>query len=222
MPVVDLLGWLAAALSAALSLPQLIRLIRAGTSAGLSLLLWQCLMAAGFGWTVHGLVVGRPNMWLPNLAMALCAIAILRLIARDRGYGLVQTWALPVGLFATLVTIDAVWGSVAYGVATSVPQVLGAAAQLVDIIRSVDITGVSPFYVTMAVVVQGIWLWWGLLAHEQAVIVSASANGSVALLTWLWYLARRLGVPAMVFARPLGEGTDGHDVARAGAAKDAV
>lgn len=222
MPVVDLLGWLAAALSAALSLPQLIRLIRAGTSAGLSLLLWQCLMAAGFGWTVHGLVVGRPNMWLPNLAMALCAIAILRLIARDRGYGLVQTWALPLGLFATLVTIDAVWGSVAYGVATSVPQVLGAAAQLVDIIRSVDIAGVSPFYVTMALVVQGIWLWWGLMAEEGAVIVSATATGTVALLTVLWYFARRVGVPALALRGTVVTVADDHDVARAGSAKDAV
>lgn len=197
MPVVDIVGWFAAAISAALSLPQLVRLIRAGTSAGLSLLLWQCLMAAGFGWTVHGISVGRPNMWLPNLAMAICSVAIIRLIARDRRIGRVQAWALPVALLAALVTIDALWGAVAYGVATSVPQVIGAAAQLIDILRSVDIAGVSPFYVTMAVVVQGVWLWWGVMASESAVLVSASANGFVVLLTLIAYVARRLGAPAV-------------------------
>lgn len=211
MPVVDLVGWLAAALSAALSLPQLVRLIRAGTSAGLSLLLWQCLLAAGFGWVVHGIGVGRPNMWLPNLAMALCAVAIIRLIARDRRLGAVQAWALPLVLLVVLVSIDAVWGSVAYGVATSVPQVIGAAAQFVDIMRSVDISGVSPFYVTMAVVVQAVWLWWGVMAGEGAVIVSARANGVVVLVTLLAYIARRLGVPAVSFGLP--RPATGHEVA---------
>ena len=224
MPVIDIVGWLAAALSAALSLPQLVRLIRAGTSAGLSLLLWQCLMAAGFGWTVHGISVGRPNMWLPNLALALCAVAIIRLIARDRQVNRVQAWALPLALLATLVTIDAIWGAVAYGFATSVPQVIGAAAQLIDILRSVDITGVSPFFVTMAVVVQGVWLWWGVMAQAGAVLVSATANGFVVLLTLIAYLARRLGAPAVGFsggvARPRSDG--GHVVAPSRPAKESV
>ena len=224
MPVIDIVGWLAAALSAALSLPQLVRLIRAGTSAGLSLLLWQCLMAAGFGWTVHGISVGRPNMWLPNLALALCAVAIIRLIARDRQVNRVQAWALPLALLATLVTIDAIWGAVAYGFATSVPQVIGAAAQLIDILRSIDITGVSPFFVTMAVVVQGVWLWWGVMAQEGAVLVSATANGFVVLLTLIAYLARRLGAPAVGIsggvARPRSEG--GHVVAPSRPAKEPV
>ncbi|MGA4669604.1 SemiSWEET family sugar transporter [Propionibacteriaceae bacterium Y1923] len=204
MPIVDILGWVAAALSTVLSLPQLIRLIRAGTSAGLSLVLWQCLMAAGFGWTVHGLSVGRPNMWVPNLVMALCSIAIIRLIARDRNLRAVHAWTTPLVLLAALVTIDTLWGAVAYGVATSVPQVIGAAAQLFDVARSLDITGLSPFYVTMAVVVQGVWLTWGVLAHEMAVVVSATANGFVVLVTWLWYLARRLGATAITRGRGAG------------------
>ena len=222
MPFIDVIGWVAAALSAALSLPQLVRLIRAGTSAGLSLLLWQCLMGAGLGWTVHGISVGRPNMWLPNLAMAVCAILIIRLIARDRQIGRLQAWALPLLLLAALVGIDALWGAVAYGVATSVPQVIGAAAQLVDILRSVDISGVSPFFVTMAVVVQGVWLWWGVMANEGAVLVSASANGFVVLLTLLGYLARRLGAPVLAIGWA-GAGrppTGDRDVARADALEE--
>ncbi|MGD7733892.1 SemiSWEET family sugar transporter [Propionibacteriaceae bacterium G57] len=195
--MIDVLGWAAAVAGATLSLPQLVRLIRSKVSAGLSLLMWQLLVSAGFGWTVHGLVVGRPNMWVPNFIVACCSVVIIRLIGRDRALPAWKVWVVPVAVLAALVTIDAVWGAVAYGVATSVPQVIGAFAQFVDVVREVDIRGISPFFVVAAVVVQGLWWAWGYLVPEMAVFVSASANGAVALLTLLWYIARQLGAPPL-------------------------
>ena len=201
MTVIAVLGWIAAACGSALSLPQLVRIIRARTSAGLSLLLWQLLMAAGIGWTHHGLLVThRPNIWLPNLMMAITSAMLVRLIAKDRGLRS-TVWILPLVLSGLLIGIDLTFGALAYGIATSIPQVIGAAAQLLDVIRSIDIAGVSVVFLGFSVVVQALWLIWGALAGEVSVVVSATCNGAVVLVTYLWYLLRRAGV---LRAMPLG------------------
>ena len=214
MSFVVVLGWVAAAISAAVSLPQLIRLMRSGTSAGLSLLMWQLTMCAGAGWTFHGLLTERPNVWLPNLVLGVCSMLVVRLIARDRGLPALKVWLLPAVIITTLIGIDVVLGATAYGVATSVPQVIGAGAQLIAIAASRDIRGVSPFYVTLATVVQMAWLWWGLLAGDNAIAISASATLSVVGTTLVWYLLRRIGlIGALGRDRGSVHAGTGHDVA---------
>ena len=199
--MLTVLGWVAAACGSALSLPQLVRILRAKTSAGLSLLLWQLLMAAGIGWTHHGLLVThRPNIWLPNLATAITSALLVRFLAKDRGLRS-TVWILPLVLSGVLIGIDLTLGALAYGIATSIPQVIGASAQLLDVIRSIDIAGVSVVFLGFSVVVQALWLVWGALAGEVSVVVSATCNGAVVLVTYLWYLLRRAGV---LRAMPLG------------------
>ena len=207
-----ILGWTAAAFGAAISLPQLIRLLRTRTSAGLSVLMWQLLLTAGIGWTHHGFLTAQANIIVPNAIMAISSVAVLRLIQRDRHIPHARVWVLPLVLAAILIGIDLFIGPLAYGIATSIPQVIGAGAQLVDVIRSIDIRGLSPIYLVLAVVVQLLWGSWSLLVKDSSVTVSASANGTVVALTLIWYVLRRLGwVRAMPTApsRASGTGTAG-------------
>lgn len=188
-----MLGWAAAAAGSALSIPQLVRILRERTSAGLSLLMWQLNLAVGLGWTHHGFLVDRPNVWAPNIVMAVFSVLIVRLVVRDRGLG-PFTWALPLVLAAGLVGIDLGLGAIVYGVATAIPQVVGAAAQLVDVVRSIDIRGISPAFLVGSVVVQGLWFTWSLLAGEASITVAASATGSVVGTTLVWWVLRRTGL----------------------------
>lgn len=47
--MIEAFGWVAAALGVASSLPQLVRILRSGTSAGVSLTLWQLMAASTAG-----------------------------------------------------------------------------------------------------------------------------------------------------------------------------
>lgn len=196
--MVTLLGWSCAALGSAMSLPQLIRLLRSRTSAGLSLLMWQLVVGAGIGWTIHGLVVGRANLWVPNALLTAMAAMVVWLIARDREITPWRAWALPVMLAAVLIAIDLAFGSLAFGLAITAPQVIGAGAQLVDVVRSIDISGLSPVFIVVQFLVQAQWLVWALIVKEAAVTVAAASNGAVMFVTMVWYFARRAG-----WVRPL-------------------
>ena len=55
-------GWACAVAGTALSVPQVVRLLSTGTSAGVSPLLWQLNVANGIGWTAHGLASGHANV----------------------------------------------------------------------------------------------------------------------------------------------------------------
>ena len=69
-------GWVCALAGTFASLPQVVRLLRAGTSDGVSLLMWQLLLGVGIGWTAHGFTVGHANVVVPNLASALAMVLV--------------------------------------------------------------------------------------------------------------------------------------------------
>lgn len=79
-----------------LSVPQVVRLLVGRTSAGVSLLLWQLLLGAGIGWTIHGVVSGHLNLVVPNVISVLLSTAVLAMIARDRRLPAGRVW--PLGL----------------------------------------------------------------------------------------------------------------------------
>ena len=185
------LGWVAAIVGSAISVPQLVRLLRARTSAGLSLLMWQLMVAVGLGWTSHGIMVAKANLIVPNVLTFVSAALVVRLIVKDRGIGPLHAWTLPIVLGGALAGVDILWGAVVYGIATSVPQVIGALAQLVDVVRCPDISGVSPWFLLLNLTIQGLWVWWSLLVDEKAITVAGTSTGAVALATLLWYVARR-------------------------------
>lgn len=60
MTPVDIVGWSATVLGTILGVPQLVRLLRTRSVAGLSLIAWQATLSINIGWTVHGLLIGQP------------------------------------------------------------------------------------------------------------------------------------------------------------------
>ena len=58
------------------------------------------------------------------------------------------------------------------------------------------VTGVSPVFVTMAVLNQAVWIVWGLLVRDAGTIMTASTVCGLTSFNLLWYGMRRLGLRA--------------------------
>src|SRR5664279_4869115 len=78
-------GWLAAGLSCFISAPQLFRILRARTTAGVSVLAWQLALGGNLTWGVYGFTHGNPNQWIPNVALVTITLLILSLFRRHVG-----------------------------------------------------------------------------------------------------------------------------------------
>lgn len=187
----DLWGWVAASFGMASGLPQIIRLLRERSSAGVSLRLWQLNMAAFMGWTFHGVRVGHPQMQYPNGFLVLCSLLVLRMIVKDRGLKLVPRLVLPLGLFAVLAAVDVWLGAVAFGFAVAAPLVLGQVAQLREMMTAADLSGVSPFYLVIGLVVQALWVIWSIPTHERSIFVCGSLLGTLCFVNLVYWLYRR-------------------------------
>ena len=194
MSFVVVWGWLCAVVGTAMALPQLVRLMRSGSSAGLSLLTWQLMLSATLSWTLHGVKIAASNMWLPNALFGLATIAILRLVQKDRGLSFTATFGPGLALGAALATTDWLLGSFVFGLAALAPQLVGALGQLKEIMTAADLGGVSVGYLALSFLVPAMWQLWGLLAHDSAIRVSTAVMGSVALVNLVWVLLRRTGV----------------------------
>ena len=121
-------GYLAAIIGAFYVLPQTVHVIRVGSSAGLSPLTWQLQVGASTGWTVHGFLTGQPNVWACNIVVLCCAAIILIVICRDRKLSW-NVWVLSVLVAGALVTVDSVFGAVAYGMLIIVPMTVSMMIQ---------------------------------------------------------------------------------------------
>lgn len=194
MTFIEIWGWLAAAFTATLSLPQLIRLLRVRTSAGLSLLSWQMMLAANIPWVAHGVMTNRMNLALPNAALFVCTILILRMIRRDRGLGLLQTYAMGTIAGVAAFGVDVIFGAAAFGTLVTIPQAIGQLAQLRDLLRLRDIRGLSWVFLTVSFGLQFMWIYWAFAVNDNAVKVAASMMAILAGANLLVYVLRRLDV----------------------------
>lgn len=193
MSFVDIFGWVTAVGTALFSLPQLLRLVLSRTSAGLSLVSWQLVVAAAASWTLHGFRVDAGQIIAPNLAVALFSFLIVQMISRDRGRSPWRDLALPLAVAAVAVGVDRVFGSTAFGFAVLGPQAVGSWAQLRDMMRLPNLMGVSLPTLTISAVLQWMWLIWGINAPEYSVIVAAGVMSVLASLNAGYLLLRRRG-----------------------------
>ena len=162
--LIEALGWAAAAIGSLVALPQVVKLFQTGSAAGVSLTAWQATFGANIAWTVHGVLGGYANLWLPNVIFLCCSSLVLARMQRDRGIGWGRL-ALP-GLAQAAVTIalDLLAGPVAFAVAALLPSLLAQMAQLHALFLKPNLAGVSLGYMTMNVVNQLVWVTWAALA----------------------------------------------------------
>ena len=190
--VISILGWAAALIGAVTTLPQLIKILRSGTTAGISLTNFQLLLANFIAWVGHGVIMARPYFWLTNACLLVINIVILRKIIVHRVLNPVTPWIMGTIIGFALIGVD-LWSHVAFGVLVLFPQGFGALAQVIDIARKIDISGLSGLYIFISFFIQLLWLIWALLARDTAVIMAASVQGSIALVAFLWLVARSFG-----------------------------
>lgn len=168
------LSLIAVTISILANVPQLVRLHRVGTGAGLSLFNWQVVAACGAAWVVHG---GRGGSWtivIPNAVMMVAAAVVVGWVRRERALSWARTHGLAVVFAATMIVIDVVGGPVAYAIAAFAPGVLGLAAQARDLIRSRSVAGVSIAALVSQLANNLAWLAWASVVGEPSVVICAA------------------------------------------------
>ncbi len=201
MALIDIWGWACAVVGGLFALPQVVRLLRAQTSVGLSELNWRLLLGSNIGWVLHGVHTGRAQIIVPNLALAICSFLIIRMIRRDRGLSMMRGWAIPLAVAVVPFALEFVVGAVVFGLLINIPQVVGACVQLRDMVRSSSLAGVSFLYLFLTGIVQVMWIIWAVGVGENAVIVAAGAMAIVSFTNAIYFGLRHVGVlrgPALV------------------------
>jgi uncharacterized protein with PQ loop repeat len=192
--LIEALGWAAAAFGSLVALPQVVKLFQTGSAAGVSLTAWQAAFGANIAWTVHGVLGGYTNLWVPNVVFLCCSTLILVRMQQDRrvGWGRLLVPGLVLG--GTTVALDILAGPVAFAVAALLPALLAQVAQLHALFLKPNVGGVSLGYMTMNVLNQLIWVSWAALAGESSVILVGSTLGVMMVVNLLWALLRRFRI----------------------------
>lgn len=191
---VEILGWTAAVFLAAVALPQVIKLLRTRTVAGISPTAWQIVLGANIAWTAHGLFSDHPNIWVPNLIFLVCSATILTQLARHLRRSVPRLFLPGVTLGSVAFTLDVTAGPVVFAVAAVLPSATAQLAQLRELILAPSIQGVSMPFLLMNVANQSLWVSWALLTHEKSVTIASLCIGSVMTANLAWAALRRLGV----------------------------
>ena len=189
-------GWVCALAGTFASLPQVVRLLRAGTSDGVSLLMWQLLLGVGIGWTAHGFTVGHANVVVPNLASAILAACVVAMVRRDRGLSAVKVWPLGFVVGLLCIAMEQLGSSALFGIVVMIPIAIGSLGQTRDLLRAPDIEGLSGGYMVVAFVLQAMWLTWGFAAGDISIQICASAVGLLAGVNLVLWVARVRGTVA--------------------------
>ncbi|MDO5083812.1 hypothetical protein EII34_08800 [Arachnia propionica] len=193
MGFLDVLGWVAACTGMVSGLPQLVRLLRERTSAGVSLPMWQLNVAALYAWSCHGFHIGQFSLLISNLLLAVTSTAVVVMICRDRGQPVWLKLIPPLLLSAFLFgVIDLLLGPLVYGLVAVLPLAVGQVTQFLDLRNSVDISGVSGGFLVVNLLVQALWLVWALLMREHAVTAASTVMTTLTALNLGFYLWRAI------------------------------
>lgn len=189
-------GWVAVCVGMIVALPQLVRLARTHRVDGLSLTSWRSILAMNLAWAAHGIRLGAPALIITN-AIGLCStLPILYLLSRQFSRRLIPLLVPSVVVAGAMIAVDNILGSAAYGVVAIAMALVSNIGQSMQLVRAPHVTGVSPLFVTMAVVNQSVWIVWGLLAGDAGTIMTASTVCGLASFNLVWYGLRRAGLPA--------------------------
>lgn len=186
-------GWLAALTTAAIGLPQAVRLLRSGTAAGVSLVAWQALWWTAAAWSAYGALTARLPVLLPNVAMFTLAAIVLVLVARHRRLGHGAVFGPPVVGVSFALIARAVLGEAGFAVIMLIPAVGFRTGQILASRRAADVAGVSIATLVLACGTQVLWLAYGIGTGAAAIV----SVGVPALALSVGALAVTAGHPSM-------------------------
>lgn len=191
-----IIGWAATAVGATLGLPQLFRILRTHSVAGMSLLAWQNMLVIGLAWFAHGLSIGQAPQIVTTTIGTLITLPILLLMVRHLERRLLPVLLPCLIAAAALIAVDRIFGSTVFGIIAIVPAVLSNAGQSVELVRAVSLHGVSLVFVVAATVNQVLWLVWGILIGDPGSTISAVSGLVIVGFNLVWLLLRRAGLRA--------------------------
>jgi uncharacterized protein with PQ loop repeat len=171
--VIEVFGWVAATIGLAVGVPQLFRILRSASSAGVSLRLWQLNAATSASWAVHGILTDTPQMRWPNVLGTLVAATIVVFVQRDRREPVLPQFVLPVAVGVALACTDIFLGAMVFGFVVAVPQLIGQVAQTRELLFAPDIRGVSLLFLLAFWLIQTMWWIFGLVQVDWALIICA-------------------------------------------------
>lgn len=194
--VLEIWGWACAVVGAVFSVPQVLRLLRSGTSAGLSLRAWQLNTAVALGWTLHGIRAGYWNMFASNAVIAVLSLLTIAMIRRDRALSLRTAWLLPAAATGVLFGMEYLTTPLLLGVVVLLPQLFAQGSQSAELIREPDLSGVSTTFIALNALLPAMWFVWGLGAGDASVLLTAGAMTLITAFNLGWLLARNLRLVA--------------------------
>lgn len=205
MTAADLVGWLAALAAIVISIPQIVLLARNRSTAGLSLLAWQAILAITLAWTVHGFLIEALNMIVPNAISVVLAAVVLGLTRRERGLRPVPVFLPGVATALVMVGVDLAFGTSGYGLVAMLVAVVANAGQGVNLVRSCSIAGVAPGFLFAQLLNQLLWLVWATMVQDAGTLMASTSTGLIALFNVVWWLLRTFGLrPLFVRPEPVG------------------
>ena len=191
-------GWIAAGLSRFISAPQLFRILRAGTTSGVSVLSWQLALGGNLTWGLYGITHGNLNQWLPNVALITITLIILGQFHRHVGTSWVVLLVPGLLIGATTTTLDHTAGTIAYSIAAFLPAATSLVSQLKVTATSVDVRGLSLGNQWIGLANQSTWLVWAALIVERSVLLVGSASLVLIVANLSMALLRKSGTLAPV------------------------
>jgi len=217
MHLISVLAFIGAVASATLSVPQFLLVVRTKDTRGLSLSTWVISLGTGVGWLCHGLRIDQINLVWPNFWGLTVAGTVLYFLWRNGRYKSPLTLLPGLCLGATLVTLDHVLGSAAFGLAIMVPGAYGMVRQGVALMRAPRVTGVSTTTWVIQTANQSLWLVWAGLVREPGTFISSAVCLCAAVFTLTWRVLRARGVgpvgrhaqtaPGLALSAAAGSGT---------------
>ena len=196
-PLVDVLGLLSVILAVWFALPQLLRLRRTGTAAGLSADSLANSLVSLIGWTVYGLAHG--NMWviLASVAGIPATVVTLVLAFRAGARPSIQLPALWASVLLVTAVIDLVFGLSLIDIVLGCSILWFVVPAAVTAWKSADVSGLSPQTWLVLALEASVFGIYGLVGHVLAdqVYAVTSLIGAAAVLSRI-YCGVLLRIPA--------------------------
>ena len=170
------LGYAGAVLMTAMSLPQIARIVRDRSAAGVSLLTWLVFSLSGTGWLAYGLILGASGMIVGNVPFVSGSVSVVMLLlVRQRRWGVVPAVAVPaasvltgVAVLTQLPSIVSSGIGILCGIVTTTPQLVESVRRR----RAGLVSEVSLATLGLLLAGQSLWLAYGLARPDWPIIIT--------------------------------------------------
>ncbi|HNE88327.1 MAG TPA: SemiSWEET family transporter [Actinomycetota bacterium] len=173
---VEWLAYAGSVLMTAMSLPQIARILRDRSAAGVSLLTWIIFALSGASWFAYGLLVQAPGIIVGNIPFLSTTLpVVMLLLVRQRNWSWLLAIAAPLAAAATVVMVllqlpSSVSGGigVACGLLTTVPQLIESLNRR----RAGLPSEVSLATLGLLLTGQLLWLSYGIFRPDVPIILT--------------------------------------------------